>query len=1835
MYLDKKGEVVVVVIIALAVIISSFFAINQISDGNMVTGAAIGLGNIKTQASCGDTITSSTTLTENLGPCSNLDGLIIGANNVVLDCAGYKIIGENDLNKYGVKNPQYNRITIKNCSITNFSIGISFSRDSLLSTIINNTLFTNTDGIYIFNSNTTTIINNTIKNQTQHGLWLVGVGDGLIINNLIENNGISDLTTKNGINIDFGDYSSNLTFINNTLYNNSIAIEASVTETRFYNNKFNYTPIINGNAVTIWNTTYDNTTKNIVYGISTGGNWWHNYTGNDTNDDGIGDDANYSITATYKDERPLVSVYQFTKPNSAATFADNLNINSTFNSTNPMTSGSNHSTRQNITFFNSTTRNKYFTVEAYFNQTVGLGSIRFYRNLTAENNVVAIAVDISSATGTAPTHTTYLFNNNSGDGVTVCSFAETLTATNLSCENRTQITSQNITDAVSIKNVTVSLDGDYYKIENLSGTGVLLGSNTSLVIWDETDTNVRYGDALRNPDANTSFFANYTSSLGTAITNGNCTITYNNASAFQMPYDSAKELFVANASNFSGGIEEWNVTCFALYRHTMFLNDSVNISTCPRYVNNDYTLTIDHTATTDCLIINASNVTINGAGYSINGNGTGTGILSTAFRNITIQNINVFNFSYAVFLNLSDNVTISNSNLTEFINYGLLLTNTNNSYFSDLNITGNQGVSSALYVLYNSTNNNLTNCELSSTNPDVAANHQGQLYLLNSTFNRNNMLVTSIGNVFVQWYLQYNITAADGSPIPSAIVNITYNSTITNFSFPVDDESLTTKIIATEFFKNSTNTTYETPTRAIAYAFGFLQTINYTNLTQTNSTLKQMNLSLIPQAPNNDCGTYTTDIVFSGGITYANSTICITVGADNIVINGNGSVIYGNHSSTAYGLYALLKDNVTIHNLTLINFTNYQVYLAGSNNFTFYNSSFRANDTNNLGFFLYYSDDNNITNNTIFTETTNGYGSYSYRSHRNLFSKNRITTKGATSPGLYFTGRSNTNSVLSNIINTTGASSKSIQLDTSLSNIISHNIIYAPGSSSRGIDLTSSNSSTIFNNTINPVNNGMVISSSVLNNISNNTLNTSADGIVFIGGQQNIVDFNSINSTSEGLFLSGSDYGKFRGNNVISDAVGAFLQIGAIGNNFSNNNFTVSSSGTYGVRFGGTDTNNTFVNDYINSSGTSDIYSAGNAGDYNYFVNSSFNKNSITAAAPGRIYVQWYLDLTVKNGSLTAINGSLININNSLNEFEISNLYTNISGQIPRQTLTEFFRNSTGQFNQTPHNITAIRITPTPAYRLNYTVINLSQTNSTAVTLIQKFNSDPVLTNPAMNLTVVYTDTNHINASVTYTDDDLDLGNITFIWYVNNNEIKRTYNVSVNATVVVSNISLTDYNYNKGDVIRVNVTANDTYLTVMVTNTTTIPNKPPALTIPIILPGPAYTNSTLTTNTTVTDADGDLTQLWLDWYSNNALVKSENWGGLANGTLRSSTLASSNFVKSNIVNVTVIAYDGTSYSTRNWSVNLNVTNSVPLYNLTIGNFSMSTSEETTLNLSTYFTDGDSDTLNYTIVNVSIVSFTINTTTKILTITSNSTTGSVSTFINATDGQNSTAGGNFTITVSAPSTSTSTSPGGGRGGGPPKVIIEEEEEEKKPVETDSAFTSTSSSGSECPPGQILINGTCVDITEDPYENFKKLEEEFDQMYPTSFSKVLEEQVGMSCLTRSPNPLFKIKNENYILALEALENKETVVMYELQGNVLKLIWLVNEKEEKEICTELNFINQKEKEVLSSVNNILTQGNSLFTEFICFNSEVQSMIIIQDYVICDELANQDYLIETDLMK
>jgi len=125
-------------------------------------------------------------------------------------------------------------------------------------------------GIYITDSNRNNIINNTITN-TQYGINLRNSTDNTIIGNTI---------IENDVGIQFLDNYSN----NSTIYHNNF------TDNGWQVNSFAPS-----------NNTWDN-------GYPSGGNYWSNYTGVDSDQDGIGD-TSHVIDANNTDNYPLMGMF--------------------------------------------------------------------------------------------------------------------------------------------------------------------------------------------------------------------------------------------------------------------------------------------------------------------------------------------------------------------------------------------------------------------------------------------------------------------------------------------------------------------------------------------------------------------------------------------------------------------------------------------------------------------------------------------------------------------------------------------------------------------------------------------------------------------------------------------------------------------------------------------------------------------------------------------------------------------------------------------------------------------------------------------------------------------------------------------------------------------------------------------------------------------------------------------------------------------------------------------------------------------------------------------------------------------------------------------------------------------------------------------------------------------------------------------------------------------------------------------------------------------------------------------------------------------------------------
>lgn len=114
---------------------------------------------------------------------------------------------------------------------------------------------------------------------------------------------------------------------------------------------------------------------------------------------------------------------------------------------------------------------------------------------------------------------------------------------------------------------------------------------------------------------------------------------------------------------------------FDVSHFTTYQANAIVAMSCPMTLNVSFNLTNDMPSRGNCITVNGSDLTIDCKGFTITGDGTGFGVrisdLPGPLTNVTIQNCNIDNFEFDVFINASNtgaSHTIVNNNLTNATN---------------------------------------------------------------------------------------------------------------------------------------------------------------------------------------------------------------------------------------------------------------------------------------------------------------------------------------------------------------------------------------------------------------------------------------------------------------------------------------------------------------------------------------------------------------------------------------------------------------------------------------------------------------------------------------------------------------------------------------------------------------------------------------------------------------------------------------------------------------------------------------------------------------------------------------------------------------------------------------------------------------------------------------------------------------------------------------------------------------------------------------------------------------------------------------------------------------
>jgi parallel beta-helix repeat protein len=214
------------------------------------------------------------------------DGMVVVADNLTIDLGGHTLTGPGmgpqtwplpQLDSVGVRVGGHTGVTIRNGKTTAFSTGIYFI-DMVSSSIESVTTLRNRFGFYIHASQKITVKDSDVEFNI-YGLHLQNSDDCVLVNNLLarqtynspggyglylyasSRNRVTDNTIDSNINwgIWFSDAKENVIFHNNVVGNNPPVSD-------------------NTEGSNVW---YDKQSKE--------GNWWADYRGRDSDNDGIGD----------------------------------------------------------------------------------------------------------------------------------------------------------------------------------------------------------------------------------------------------------------------------------------------------------------------------------------------------------------------------------------------------------------------------------------------------------------------------------------------------------------------------------------------------------------------------------------------------------------------------------------------------------------------------------------------------------------------------------------------------------------------------------------------------------------------------------------------------------------------------------------------------------------------------------------------------------------------------------------------------------------------------------------------------------------------------------------------------------------------------------------------------------------------------------------------------------------------------------------------------------------------------------------------------------------------------------------------------------------------------------------------------------------------------------------------------------------------------------------------------------------------------------------------------------------------------------------------------------
>jgi parallel beta-helix repeat protein len=460
-------------------------------------------------------------------------------------------------------------------------------------------------------------------------------------------------------------------------------------------------------------------------------------------------------------------------------------------------------------------------------------------------------------------------------------------------------------------------------------------------------------------------------------------------------------------------------------------------------------------------------VTIDGAGYSITGDRTGTALSTVVHDNIVIRNLHVKNFYFGIKLYFSKNSLIEDCSVMDNEGPGITLeTHTqnttvrrntvrlndargiyingaeNNTIQANVVTENNRGI----YLINNSTGNTITNNTVNDnqsagivlngcTNNTLSGN-----YLARNTVEGLALYDQSDANIIQANNIRHHpqagiiVSESDGNTFADNLVTdiaqdgiylyLSTNNQLTGNTFCDNGDGVTSFDIDDAGANSGSNNMCR----------------NAHNYDDTDAAAGGCARECAA------CGCDTGTVIYRCGDTLTQSCTmtcsltssgtCFTIGADDLTINGGNFGLIGNHQYDTYGIYALGKKNLTVKNLEVYDFFG-GIYLESVTGSTLASNKVHSNDQ---GIMLAFSSNNQLTNNVVYTNENAGI-LLAYGSGGNVVSGNSADGNGF---GIRLLFNADLNDLLNNTIRNSTINGIYLDFDTNENDLQSNTICSNP-----------------------------------------------------------------------------------------------------------------------------------------------------------------------------------------------------------------------------------------------------------------------------------------------------------------------------------------------------------------------------------------------------------------------------------------------------------------------------------------------------------------------------------------------------------------------------------------------------------------------------------------------------------------------------------------------------------------------------------------------------------------------------------------------------------------------